>query len=73
MNQHEWIKEPLIKYDEKATKFRHVVVALVELERTLALLAFHIDRELTDREAKNELNAYLEKMRLSIHAVELDQ
>jgi hypothetical protein len=73
MNQHERVQQLMAEHDEQAAKSRHVAAALAEIERTVGLLAWHIERTFTDHEATNELAGYLDRMRRAVRAVESDQ
>jgi len=72
MNQHDHVEQALAEHDEQATKARHLVRAFAEVERTIGLLAWHLERSLTDHEARNELAGYLDNLRRAVRNVEDD-
>jgi hypothetical protein len=62
----------MAEHDEQAQKARNVAAALGELERSIGLLAFHIERTFSDAEQRYELADYLANLRRAVRKVEDD-
>jgi hypothetical protein len=73
MNQHDRVEHAIAEHDEQVQKARNVTAALGEIERTIGLLAWHIERTFTDAEARYELAGQLDNLRRAIRKVEEDQ
>ena len=72
MNQHDRVEHALAEDEDRHAKASHVATALAEIERTLGLLAYHLELIVTDREARHELVGYLENVRRAVRRVEDD-
>jgi len=72
VNQHERVEQAIAEHDEQAERSRNVTRALGEIERSILLLAFHVDRGFTDREQRNELVGQLDNLRRDVATVERD-
>ena len=71
MNQHDHVEHAIAEHDEQARKARNVAVALAELERTIGLLAVHVD--CGSFNARYDLTSALDHLRRAVRAVEDDQ
>lgn len=70
MNQHDRIEQAIAEHDAQAERDRNLVQALRQVEHTIGLLAWHVERTLTDSEARFELAGELDTLRRAIRKVE---
>lgn len=71
MNQHDRGEQLIAENVERAQQTRNVAAALVEMERSVGLLAWHLNRTI-DYEARHELAQYLDNLRRAVRKVEDD-
>jgi homoserine acetyltransferase len=70
VNQHERVEQAMAEHDAQAERDQDLARALGEIERSILLLAFHIERTFTDREQHNELVGQLDNLRHAVGKVE---